>query len=86
MDKNIGVENRVKRATLSIVDSHCETSRIAHSFQQQPIYSSITKRRDMLRLMLQDEPQLLLVVTSSVVVQKLQLDGQSRIRGVRYRG
>src|SRR6266849_5909394 len=77
MDKNIGVENRVKRATFAIVDSHCETSCIAHSFQQQPIYSSITERRHMLRPIFQDEPLLLLVVTS-VVVQKVQLDGQSR--------
>lgn len=65
MDEKIGIENRVKRAAFAIVDSHRETSRIAHSFQQQPIYSSITKRRDMLRLTLQDEPLLLLVVTSS---------------------
>ena len=77
MDENIGVENRVKRATFAVVDSHCETSRIAHSFQQQPIYGSITERRHMLRPIFQDEPLLLLVVTS-IVVQKVQLDGQSR--------
>ena len=77
MDENIGVEYRVKRATFAVVDSHCETSRIAHSFQEQPIYGSITERRHMLRLIFQDEPLLLLVVTS-IVVQKVQLDGQSR--------
>ena len=56
MDENIGIENRVKRAAFAIVNSYCEASRIAHSLQQQPIYSSITKRRDMHRLILQDEP------------------------------
>src|SRR5258705_8722348 len=77
MDENIGVENRVQCATLAVVDSDCETSRIAHTFQQQPIYGPITERRHMLRLIFQDKPQLLLVVTS-VVVQKVQLDGQPR--------
>ena len=78
MDKNIGVENRVKRATLSVVDSHCETSRVAHSLQQQPIHIPITECRHMLRLIFQDESLLLLVVTSFVIVQKVKLDGQSR--------
>ena len=77
MDENIGVENRVQCATLAVVDSYCETSRIAHTFQQQPIYGPITERRHMLRLIFQDEPQLLLVVTS-FVVEKVQLDWQSR--------
>ena len=65
MDENIGIENRVKRAAFAIVNSHCEAPGIAHSFQQQPIYGSITERRDMLRLILQNEPLLLLVVTPS---------------------
>jgi hypothetical protein len=77
MDENIGVENRLQCATLAVVDSYCETSRIAHTFQQQPIYGPITERRHMLRLTFQDEPQLLLVVTS-VVIEKVQLDWQSR--------
>jgi hypothetical protein len=77
MDENIGVENRVQCATLAVVDSYGETSRIADTFQQQPIYGPITERRHMLRLIFQDEPQLLLVVTS-VVVEKVQLDWQSR--------
>src|ERR1700730_5646350 len=77
MDENIGVENRVKCATFAIVDSHCETSRITHSFQYQPIYGPIAEGRHVRRLMFQDEPQLLLVVTS-VVLEKVKLDGQSR--------
>ncbi len=76
MDKNIGVEDRVKRATFAIIDSNCETSRIAHSFKQQTIYSSITERRHTFRLMFQDESLLLPVVTS-IVIHKVQLDGQS---------
>ena len=67
MDKHIGVENRVKRATFAVVNRHCETSRIAHSLQQQPIYSSITERRHVLRLIFQDESLLLLVVPPGVV-------------------
>ena len=77
MDEEIGVENRVQCTTLAVVDSYCETSRIAHTFQQQPIYGPITERRHMLRLIFQDEPQLLLVVTF-LVIEKVQVDWQSR--------
>ena len=74
MDKKIGAEDRVKRATFPIVDSHRKTPSIAHSLKQQPIYGSIAERRHMLRLTFEDEPLLLLVVTSTVL-QKVQLDG-----------
>ena len=75
MDKHIGVENRLKRATFAVVDRHCEASRIAHSLQQQLVYSSITERRHVLRLIFQDESLLLLVVPSGALFRKCSLMG-----------
>ena len=67
MNENVGVADCIEGAPFAIVDSHCETSRIAHGFQDQPVYRSIAECCYVLRLIVQDELPLLFVVTSLLV-------------------
>ena len=64
MNENVGVEDCIKGAPFAIVDGHREATRIAHCFQDQPVYCSIAECCHVLRLIFQDELLLLLVVTS----------------------
>src|SRR5690349_1916580 len=77
MDKNIGIENCFKGATLAIVHSDSETARIAHSFQQQPIDSAIAKCRHMPGLIIKNE-SLFLLVMMALVLQQVHFYRESR--------
>src|SRR5690348_14840814 len=77
MDKNISIENCFKGATLTIVNSYSETTRIAHSFEQQPIDSAIAKCCYIFRLIFKNE-SLFLLVMMALVFQKVHFDRESR--------
>src|SRR5215472_8795128 len=77
MDKDIGIENCFKGATLAIVHSDSETARIAHRSQQQPIDSAIAKCCYMLRLIFKNE-SLFLLVMMALFFQKVHFHRESR--------
>ena len=73
MDQDIGVVDCIDRASFTIVHSHCETARIPHRFQPQPVYGDIAKCRHMFGLILKNEPLFLLVI-AALAFQKVEFD------------